>query len=266
MHTDIGDRVRDLKETRSVLAAEIYNRNKTCIAGRLKRLLPAGPSNDISIIKDANGQLFTESADIARILTTHSQTTFDAKDTNDQVRSRWLDRVRQRYAITLSELLPTTDDVAKVFANLHDSAAGPDGIPMGIYKQLLNISPALFRRLVSDIINGVVAPGADFNHAILCRIPKSADEQSETGVPVYIAANTRPLSIVDAANRIVAAIMNASLERCIGANISKMQRGFVSGRQMLMNIIEVDTAAQKISVRSTYGAIILFDFRHFFRP
>jgi hypothetical protein len=36
-----------------------------------------------------------------------------------------------------------------------------------------------------------------------------------------------------------------------------MQRGFLKGRDMLMNLIDVDFAAQCISIRSTRGAIIL---------
>ena len=40
-----------------------------------------------------------------------------------------------------------------------------------------------------------------------------------------------------------------------------MQRGFIPGRQMLMNIVAVDTAAQIISLKSKRGAIVLLDFK-----
>ena len=115
--------------------------------------------------------------------------------------------------------------------------------------------------MVDDMIDGSMEPNEDFNFAFLCCIPKATKEKHLTGAPIHSAANTRPLSIADAANRIVAAILCASLERCVGDRISSMQRGFVKGRQMLMNIIDVDTAAQTVSVKSKSGVIILFDFK-----
>ena len=261
MHIDVSDRVRELKQTRASLASEVYERKKATISRQLKRLLPAGASNDISIIKDEAGSYFSDPANIARILTEHWQATFDSKPTNSTLRNGWLERVRNRFKIRLTELRPTSEDVEKVFLGLHDSAAGPDGIPTGVYMQLKEVAPDIFLQLVRDLIDGNISLDDDFNQAILCCIPKGSNDHDDNGVPIHTAAGTRPLSIVDAANRIVAAILNCALERCVGNRISAMQRGFVSGRQMLMNIIDVDTAAQTISIRSTRGAILLFDFR-----
>ena len=115
--------------------------------------------------------------------------------------------------------------------------------------------------MVDEMIEGSMEPNEDFNFAFLCCIPKATKEKHLTGAPIHSAASTRPLSIVDAANRIVAAILCASLERCVGDRISSMQRGFVKRRQMLMNIIDVDTAAQTVSVKSKSGVIILFDYK-----
>ena len=52
--------------------------------------------------------------------------------------------------------------------------------------------------------------GDDSNYAILCCIPKAPDELSDDGTPVFRAGSTRPISIVDAANRIVAAVLQTS--------------------------------------------------------
>ena len=127
--------------------------------------------------------------------------------------------------------------------------------------QLKSVAPSIFKRLVNDIIDGTVTLDDEFNYAFLCCIPKTTDERTSDGQPIHSAVGTRPLSIVDAANRIVAAILNASLERCVAQRISAMQRGFIPGRQMLMNIIDIDTAAQIISLKSKRGAIILLEFR-----
>ena len=261
MHSSIGGRVQELRQAKTSLPAEIYQRRKKCIARQLKRLLPAGTTNEISIIKDSTGQRFTNSADIARVLTEHWQSTFDVKPTNRHLREQWLERVRDRFKVGLDDLRPTDTDVEKVFANLHDSAAGPDGIPTGIYMHIKGMVTSIFKQLVCDIIDGTAELNEEFNFAFLCCIPKASNETDQAGVPIHAASSTRPLSIVDAANRIVAAILNTPLERCVGQRISSMQRGFVAGRQMMTNILDIDTAAQIISVKSTRGAIILFDFK-----
>ena len=261
MHSDIGERVLELKQTKETLPADIYERRKNGIARRLKQLIPAGTANELSIIKDAGGHMFTDKANIARILTEHWQSTFNMKPTDDQLRGAWLERIRNRFKADLDDLQPTDYDIDNVFSNLRDSASGPDGISTGIYMHLEGLAKPIFKQLVRDLIDGTAVPTDDFNLVFLCCIPKDSKEKDSTGASIHSAATTRPLSIVDAANRIVAAILCASLERCVGQRISSMQRGFVKGRQMLMNIIDVDTAAQTISIKSNCGAVILFDFK-----
>ena len=132
---------------------------------------------------------------------------------------------------------------------------------MFIYKQLDGIAPDIFVELVNSIIEGNVIFGDDFNYAILCCIPKAPDELSDDGTPVFRAGSTRPISIVDAANRIVAAVLQTSLERCVGNRFLEIQRGFLADRKVLMNLIDLDFAAQKISIKPRRGAVILFNFR-----
>ena len=74
-------------------------------------------------------------------------------------------------------------------------------------------------------------------------------------------ASTRPLSIVDASNRIIASIFRVALERKVAHWVSSPQRGLLMGRHMLRNVADVVFAAQKISISSRRGAIVLFDFK-----
>ena len=261
MHIDVKERTQELRACRSSLAKDIYDRRKNCIAARLKQLLPAGPKAEIGIIKDTQGNYHTEASEIAAVLSGHWQTVFDEKPTDCELRRSWLEHVRNRLKTNLAKLRPTTDDVDKVFKHLRDSAAGPDGISSGMYAPLRNLAPAIFLRVVNGMFDGQTTFDEAFNHAFLCCIPKSSDEQDDKGTPVYTAGNTRPISIVDAANRIIAAILCVALERCVGSRISNMQKGFLHGRKMMSNLIDIDEAAQKISIKTSRGAIILLDFR-----
>ena len=57
------------------------------------------------------------------------------------------------------------------------------------------------------------------------------------GIPIYAAANTRPLNITNADNRILANAVRLKIEPIVGPEISQMQRGFVSGRSLLTNVV-----------------------------
>ena len=114
--------------------------------------------------------------------------------------------------------------------------------------------------VVNAMLDGDDAPDDAFNLAFMVCIPKEPDCHTHDGQPVYKPSSLRPLSIVDASNRLLASIFRMSLERCIGARISSFQKGFLRSRQMLKNVIEIDWAAHQISLLSGSGAIILFEF------
>ena len=42
--------------------------------------------------------------------------------------------------------------------------------------------------------------------------------------------------------------------------VSQMQRGFLRGRSMLSNVVDIDTEAMTVSLRHDKGALVLFDF------
>ena len=42
--------------------------------------------------------------------------------------------------------------------------------------------------------------------------------------------------------------------------VSQMQRGFLGGRSMLSNVLDIDFEATKVSLKHPHGAIVLFDF------
>jgi len=86
MHTDISERSQELKAARHGLAEEVYKRRKDGIARRLRRLLPAGACSEVSVLKDHDGLLQTEPANIAQALTLHWQQVFNEKATGSKLR------------------------------------------------------------------------------------------------------------------------------------------------------------------------------------
>ena len=147
MHTDIGDRARELKACKENLTEEVYRRKKDGIARRLKRLLPAGTGSEVSILKDEDGHLVTDPEQIAKNLTEHWQQVFNRKTTDPQLREQWMHRMKDRLATDTATLRPTIEDAEKVFKHLHESAAGPDGISSCMYSHLRGVAPAIFYAL-----------------------------------------------------------------------------------------------------------------------
>ncbi len=260
-HTSIQQRVDDLKHAKQVLPEHIYKQRKNHILTRLKRLLP-GHATEIQAIKHpSTGHISTQPSEVAACLTNHWQQTFLRKDTNAELRKVWFSRLEGRRHVPMQKLLPTKTDVEQVLDNLPSSAAGPDGVPFAVYKALKGIVAPIFFDISRALVNGTGRPPEDFNWAFLVCIPKSEGEVNGEGLCFHEASNTRPLSIVDASNRILASMLLLPLERHYADWISPHQRGFIKGRQMLRNVLDVDYAAHKISLKTKFGAILLFDFR-----
>ena len=107
------------------------------------------------------------------------------------------------------------------------------------------------------MISGTEIPYRNFNLAYLICLPKTDDG-------VLDPSATRPLSIVDSINRILASVFRVTLERVASDRITSCQRGFIKGRNILQNIVDIDFAAQKVSIKRKSGAILLLDFRSAF--
>lgn len=186
---------------------------------------------------------------------------FNQKPTRPDLRKQWLQSVRDRFKVPLNTLRPTHADVDKVIEQLSDSAAGPDGISAALYLKAGTVAKTLVVKVTCALVGGHLEVDESFNHALLRCIPKVADELSAEGIPIFNAGSTRPISVVDASNGPVAAVLKTARERSVSASISPMQRGFIPGRQILINLLDIRTAAQMISLKSKTGCIMLFDFR-----
>ena len=91
-------------------------------------------------------------------------------------------------------------------------------------------------------------------------MPKKPSKVDPIHGELFLPSRTRPLSVVNTDNRLVANAYRFMLEPILNRWVSDMQRGFLTGRSMLANIVEVDYHAMKISLMHDRGALVLFDF------
>ena len=58
------------------------------------------------------------------------------------------------------------------------------------------------------------------------------------------AADTQPLPLINSDNKIIAGVNNHLAKRMLAASTVDIQRGFVLGRQLVANVLELDTYAR----------------------
>ena len=90
-------------------------------------------------------------------------------------------------------------DIKRAIELAGKSAPGPDGIPFAVLKSIRDILAPILYDTVQGMISGSEVLYDKFTVAFLICLPKSDAEVLET-------SGTRPLSIVDAVNRILASI------------------------------------------------------------
>ena len=62
----------------------------------------------------------------------------------------------------------------------------------------------------------------------------------EDGTPFFDADAVRPLNVTNADNRLLASAVRILIEPLVASRISHSQRGFIAGRSMIANLIDVD--------------------------
>ena len=100
-----------------------------------------------------------------------------------------------------------------------------------------------------------------FNLGLLVFLGKAPTGVQEDVGTYYSADATRPLSIVNTDNRLLASAARLAWEPLLAPLISDDQQGFLQGRSMIRNLVELDYFSMLSSLTSENGAAVLFDFR-----
>ena len=90
---------------------------------------------------------------------------------------------------------------------------------------------------------------------------QKASSVAPSGVPAYREKETRPLSIVNTDNRSAASTLSLCVEPLFARWVSPMQRGFLRGRSMIENILDIDLAMRLASFLHIRSSLLLFDLR-----
>ena len=246
------------------------------LAARLKRLKP-GASTVLKAVQGPDGDIHTMPEAMADCLRAHWANVFSRKDINPSDVGSWM-RAAYPGGIGLENFPSPEDprwrvrrrDVARAIKLSGNSSPGPDGIPYGAWRAMKDIGTdtlwAAMQDLCTDdafhVLNTAYWDEADcnFNLGLLFCIPKQASGTTEGGEDFFRPEDTRPLSVVDCSNRILANAARLRWEAALAEWIAPEQRGFLPGRSMLANVIDMDEQSMRASLSEQDGALLLFDF------
>jgi len=129
------------------------------------------------------------------------------------------------------------EQVFQVIDKLHDSAPGPDGLPYSMWTSNIIARETIYQLYTYFLRGGEASP--TFNHCLTVYIPKGTDPQDHLE-RWRQAETTRPISLSDSINNIIAILMNMSLAEQAAISTLYVQRGFVKGRDMNDNIVKIE--------------------------
>lgn len=257
--TSINSRIEELRSLKETLPEYEYKAKKDSIFRALGKLCPGNNASLTAVKETGSNKLLTSTPDIAKALTNHWQKVFSNRHTDPSLRKKWLENLTP-FPEANWEL--SFEEWNKLFQSLCESAPGPDGIPFGAYKKLASLAIPYFQSVFASLldVDSLWTPPEDFNFAFLYCIPKKADFNIPDVGDVYSCGSTRPISVVNTDNRILANAINVCFSKAAAKWVSPYQRGFVNGRYMLQNVLEIDFHSLRITMNRKKGAIVLFDF------
>jgi hypothetical protein len=148
---------------------------------------------------------------------------------------------------------------SRILYSMPDSAPGPDGVPYSAWARADDhIAQHLFQ-YYCEVLEGKPLPD-NFNHGNVVFIPKGDYEGDDIQIR-RAPGDTRPISLSNTDNKLLAAILNHKLTALASATVTQQQRGFVRGRSLVDNVLEIEALAVHIhKYYNEKAGIALFDF------
>ena len=136
-----------------------------------------------------------------------------------------------------------------------NKAPGPDGFSIHFYRVCWNYIKFDLLRMISTFLSKAKV-GRNTNSTFLALIPKEVNPASFD--------RFRPISLCNASYKILAKLLANRLEPLLGSLKSPLQGGFVQGRHLLDNVIQVQEALHSIYHMKEKGMLIKLDMKNAF--
>jgi len=150
----------------------------------------------------------------------------------------------------------TEEEVIKVIWSMDsDKAPGPDGFTIHFYKMCWDIIKTDLLKMIKGFRNKAKVGGGT-NSTYLALIPKESNPET--------FARFSPISLCNASYKIMAKILANRIKPLLNRLISSNQGGFVEGRHILDNVIQVQEIIHSSQKRKEKGMLIKLDMANAF--
>lgn len=195
----------------------------------------------------------------------------DEEDFRSRIHSFFHDWPAERRS-SLSRAIPdlSVNNIQSLIKKCKHSHAGPDGISYLAWKHAGAVACETLA-MVADYLTQGHRPHPEFFGAISCFIRKDRGEhvkEADMAFPEHL----RPLMMKNTDNKIIGKIFEQPIKKAMTKFLHPSQRGFVPGRQMLDNVVDIDSHARLSTLDSEVIAgkpsdlpmIVAFDFKSAF--
>ena len=272
--TAVLDEMRELHVRSQQLDEMQRTVRRDSIQTRLRRLVP-GSTTALKAMCTSDGTVTADPKEMAEALREHWGGVFAAKHIDNSMLGTWLQEVFPDYEHgNLATGLPGTEselwhvqreDIEHAIQTCGDTMPGPDGIPYAAWRMLGPLAVSILHEAATvlataegiDRVREAHAADGDndhtFNVGSLCCLPKKPSGTDPNTGDYFAAENTRPLSIVNTDNRLIANGCRNRWEPIFANWVSTYQQGFLPDRSMLSNVVDVDFEAMIIRLKYAGG-------------
>ena len=273
--------LRTLQQDLPALSTDEASHRRGRIHLLLRRISP-GRASSIPAVCNAQGRVVTDPESMAAALRDHWRRVFDRTRVDEGLLDRWLsDESPHLRAEPKDSRLPAPDDpqwalrredVYQAIESSPNSRPGPDGIPFLAWRRLGPLGVDIIFDALQVItisstdhsIDDLLSQGDTdllLNASLLVFLPKSVSGIDPAHGEYYLPEDTRPLNVVNCDNRLMANAVRFRIEPIVARWASPSQHGFLPGRSMLSNVLEVDHALMRTALFHDTGVAIFFDFK-----
>lgn len=222
-----------------------------------KQWSPRQKRTSLEAAKDERGQVVVNPDEAAQLFINYWGNTFKQKDIHAGYAKKFLKKYCRK--LPLTNFIISLERFTEILEGTNDSATGPDGIPYAAWRVANQWTQgALHEHYLYWIAGNPV--GESFNEAWLSLLPKG-EADYDTHRTARAPDETRPLSCCNSDCKITALALNDPVANVLSDWADASQRGFVLGRCILDNFVELDTEARIAALDpALQPALLFFDF------
>ena len=117
--------------------------------------------------------------------------------------------------------LPSIDAIVEAIKDTNNSSPGPDGISFAVYRTLADEAAPVLLQVLQELSSSECEVPNDYNIGNLFLIMKTG---------TMLPSDTRPITVNNADNRIVAMLLARSIMPAMEEILSQIQKGFIHNR------------------------------------